>query len=123
MSKASKAALLSGLLFPGLGHLYLKAYRRGIGLAVVALGCLVVIIDVAMTRAQAIADKVLSGELPMDAAAIAGQVSASAGEPGSTASQVCAWLLLACWLAGIVDSYRVGRSLPAGAIDGGEPGA
>ena len=37
MSHALKAALLSGLVFPGLGQIMLKHYKRGIAVVVVTL--------------------------------------------------------------------------------------
>jgi len=37
MTKSTKAALLSGLIFPGIGHIVLKQYVRGSILALVAL--------------------------------------------------------------------------------------
>jgi len=42
MKKSVKAALLSGVLGAGSGHLYLKRYRRGVILIVSTLSALVV---------------------------------------------------------------------------------
>jgi len=44
MKKSSTAALLSGLIFPGIGHLVLKQYLRGSILVLFALVALSVIV-------------------------------------------------------------------------------
>jgi len=40
MSNSLKAALLSGLVFPGIGQVVLKRYRRGVVLMLIVLACL-----------------------------------------------------------------------------------
>jgi hypothetical protein len=44
MKKSSKAALLSGLIFPGIGHMVLKQYLRGSVLMFSALAAFSVIV-------------------------------------------------------------------------------
>jgi len=108
MKKSSKAALLSGLLFPGIGHLFLKAYFRGYALLVTALVALSVIIRTAYQQAQLIVDQVLSGDVAMDSAAITQAVADSANTTDSLISNIAVFVLAICWLAGIIDSYRLG---------------
>jgi hypothetical protein len=81
MKKSSKAALLSGLIFPGIGHIFLKEYLRGSALVVLSLAALSVVVTIAYQHALLIVDRV------ENAAVI---------------------VLVACWLAGIIDSYRLG---------------
>jgi hypothetical protein len=97
MKKSNKAVLLSALVFPGAGHFLLKKHISGAILATASLAALYLIISNMLERAQQIADKILSGEVNLDEAAIAELLSR---QPSGGES----------WLTGIVDSYRCGRA-------------
>ena len=108
MKKSTKAALLSGLLFPGIGHVVLKQYVRGSILMMFSLIALSVIVKVAIERAQTVVDRVSSGEIPLDAKNIANLISSSADGASNQIVNISVIVFGACWLAGIVDSYRLG---------------
>lgn len=108
MAGSVKAALLSGLVFPGVGHIALKQYRRGFILMTVALVALSVIVSVAIRQALAIVSRIENGEIPAGTEAVADMVARSASAPGSTAANIFTIVLAACWLIGIIDSYRLG---------------
>jgi hypothetical protein len=109
MRYSIKAALLSGLVFPGVGHLYLRRYLRGILLAAGAAALSYFIISVAMNSAIDIAGKIQVGEVPLNVESISEAVSkASQGNEQST--DIAATILFALWVVGIVDSYREGRA-------------
>ena len=111
MSKASKAAWLSALVFPGCGHIYLKRYLKGALLAGTAIVCLYVVASSTMEVAEAVSVKIQRNEIPLDVAAITNAISTqSAGHSTQNINTSTAVFLL-CWLIGIVDSYRLGRSL------------
>jgi len=114
MSKSIKAALLSGLVFPGIGHLVLKHYVRGSLLLLVALAAMTALLNVAFRQAQTIVDRIVSGEIPLDTGAISAVVTNSSDDLGSTISSISVYVFLACWLIGIIDSYRVGAALENG---------
>jgi hypothetical protein len=105
MKISTKAALLSGLVFPGLGHMVLKQYLRG---SISALIGLSVIVTKAVNQALAIVDKINSGEIPLEAGAITDQVSNSTGGAEGLILNIATFVVVACWLIGIIDSYRVG---------------
>ena len=108
MKRSTKAALLSGLIFPGVGHLALKQYLRGSILMLSALIALTVIVTKAVKQALAIVDKINSGEISLEAGAITELVSKStAGAEGSILN-IATFVVVACWLIGIIDSYRLG---------------
>ena len=111
MKKATKAALLSGLVFPGVGHLYLSQRLRGWVLLLGAVAAVAVLVNVAVERAQSIVDRIVSGEIPLDEGRIAQAVTDSSQGPDSLLGQAALIAFLACWVVGIVDSYRVGRRL------------
>ena len=108
MKKPSKAALLSGLIFPGIGHIFLKEYFRGSILVVVSLASLSVVIASAYQRALLVVDRILSGDVAMEAGGIAQAVSNATNATDNLVENVAFVLLAACWLAGIIDSYRLG---------------
>ena len=109
MMKPIKAALLSGLIFPGLGHLYLGSRIRGALLATTALASLYVLISNAVVKALQITDRIQRGEIPMDPAEISRAVSAQSAVDQTSGLGTATVVLLVAWLIGIFDSYRVGR--------------
>jgi hypothetical protein len=110
MRKSTKAALLSGLVFPGLGHLVLKRYLRGAILIVVAFVALSVLITVDVQQALEVVDRIESGEVALNSDAIAAAVSESESETGFPFEDVSLAALIAAWLFGIVDCVRLGRA-------------
>ena len=108
MKRSSKAALLSGLIFPGIGHLVLKRYLRGSVLMLFALVALSVIVARIYQRALTIVDRINSGDIPVDTGAIAEMVSNTTSGADSFTENIAVIVLGACWLIGIIDSYRLG---------------
>ncbi|MGB5492627.1 MAG: hypothetical protein WBM76_17505 [Woeseiaceae bacterium] len=108
MKRSSKAALLSGLIFPGIGHIILKQYLRGSVLMLFALIALSVIVTGAYQRALTIVDRINNGDTPVDTGAIAEMVSNSSSAADGFIENIAMVVLVACWLIGIIDSYRLG---------------
>jgi len=108
MKRSSKAALLSGLIFPGIGHIVLKHYLRGSVLMLFALVALSVIVTRIYQRALTIVDRINSGDIPVDTGAIAEMVSNSTSGADSFIENIAVIVLVACWLIGLIDSYRLG---------------
>lgn len=100
MQKSTKAALLSGLIFPGIGHLVLKSYLRGLALMSLSLIAFSYLVNVAYQRATLIVDRMYSGDIALDAGAGA----------NSLAENFSLLVLAGCWLFGIIDSYRLGAA-------------
>ncbi len=109
MNRSLKAALFSALLFPGSGHFLLRKHVRGALLAGISIVCLYLLVATAVEIAQQVSDEILSGQMPLDSARITEEVSRRTAETGSLGASLPTYLLLACWVAGIVDSWRVGR--------------
>jgi hypothetical protein len=108
MKRSSKAALLSGLIFPGIGHIVLKQYLRGSVLILFSLVALSVIVTRIYQQALTIVDRINSGDIPVDAGAIADMVSNSTSAADNLMENIALLVLVACWLIGIIDSYRLG---------------
>ena len=108
MKKSTKAALLSGLVFPGIGHMVLKQYLRGSVLLFFTLIAVSIIMTAVYQRALAVVDRVLSGDVPAETGAIADAISNSTGGTTSPVESLSLIVLVVCWLVGIIDSYRLG---------------
>ena len=108
MKKSSKAALLSGLIFPGIGHMVLKKYLRGSVLMLSALAALSIIVTRVFQRALIVVERINSGDIPVEIGAIAEMASNSTSGADSLVESTAVIVLGACWLIGIIDSYRLG---------------
>jgi hypothetical protein len=105
-----KAVLLSGLVFPGVGHLYLRRYLRGVLLAAGAAALSYFIISVAVDSAFDIAGKIQNGEVPMNAESISALVS-KASEASENATDIATMALFALWVIGTMGNWH-GRFVP-----------
>ena len=73
-----------------------------------ALVALSVIVTRTYQRALTIVDRINSGDMPVDTGAIAEMVSNSTSGADSFIENIAVVVLAACWLIGIIDSYRLG---------------
>jgi len=109
MKNSIKGALLSGLVFPGLGQIALKHYWRGGALILAVMAGLYIMIVTAVQQAYVILDSIeAEGGMP-DSDTIsqaAAQAAAASGSPMITAVSV---LIIVCWVVGIVDAYLIGK--------------
>ena len=111
MKMSKKAALLSGLVFPGLGHYVLKKYLVGVVLASTVCAGLYVLLAHTVERAQQIVDKIQSGEIAADAATIMEMATMQAESADASSVDIATAAIIVAWVIAIVDSYRVGRAL------------
>jgi hypothetical protein len=109
VKKSTKAALLSGLVFPGIGHLYLKRWLVGILLFGIAAFASWYIGAVVLETASVIAEKIQSGALTPDVNTITRLVQEQTSGT-EQAIHIARNVWLACWVIGIVGSYWQGRA-------------
>jgi TM2 domain-containing membrane protein YozV len=109
VKRSTKAVLLSALVFPGVGHLYLKRFVIGILLSGGAASTTYFIVSSAMSKALDIAETIQREGLSLDANAIALLVSEQSRGAEGSFSSIATIALLVFWIIGIVDSYRLGR--------------
>jgi len=107
MSRSTTALLLSALVFPGAGHLYLKRRGRALLFIVPALVAGGYFLLDAMRRAGEMADQIMSGSMGTDPLAIAAKLE-QAG-PTSGLVDLAVYVMLACWIAAAIDAWRLGR--------------
>lgn len=98
--------LLSALVLPGAGQVYLKHVLRGMVLIVVSLVCVWIIGDSMLQQASVVLDQLQSGEAALDAGHLAELVAQT---PSSSASGTATWVLIGCWLVGLIDTCWLGK--------------
>lgn len=108
MSRSTNALLLSVLVFPGAGHLYLKRRGRAMLFIVPSLAAVGYFTLDAIRRAGDMADQIMSGSLGTDPVAIAARLE-QAG-PTSLMVNLAIYVMLACWIAAAVDAWLLGRT-------------
>jgi hypothetical protein len=101
MNRSTKAALLSGLVFPGVGQWYER--RRGLALlfAVPALVAGYVYLNHSLDEANAIAGQILSGAVALDPAAIAAKLE---NQPTPLSMTLCGVVFVACWVGSVIEA-------------------
>jgi len=110
MKKSVKAALYSGLLFPGTGHFSLNIYPRGLIIFLPALISFVYLVHNALSKAFAITGQVARGEVTADTETIAGMISAAPSGSELLMLKIATWTWIVCWVGGIIDAYRMGKA-------------
>ena len=118
MSKSNKAVLLSALVFPGAGHLFLKKHITGAVLVCASLVALYLIVADILEKALTIVEKIERGEISPDVAAIAELLSRQPMGNESQLLDAALPVLVICWVIGIADSYRCGRALDKNEVPG-----
>ncbi len=110
MKRATKAALISGLVFPGTGHLYLKKYIPGAILVIAAFFCAYQITSDAIDSAQQMVERMQSSNGLADIDALLELAAEQKAEDRSYLSDLPMTLFTVFWLIGIADAYRIGRA-------------
>jgi hypothetical protein len=109
MNNSLKGALLSGLVFPGLGQVVLRRYRRGIAFMLTVSIILLAIVVKAVQQALTILEKIEAegGVLSMNT--IMSAVTQASNPSESLTFKILFLLLIFIWIIGVVDGYRVGK--------------
>lgn len=111
MKRNVVGALLSGLVFPGVGQWWLGRRARGLVFLVVAAGAAYVYVDAAFDQASALAGQLLGGQLlggvPADPAALAARLEAQPTPPAQTVGGL---VFLGAWIGSVADALFVRRA-------------
>ncbi len=110
MNKSTKAALLSALVYPGIGHFFLKKYTVCVLFVTTFSVPLYFIIHEITAKAERIIEQIKNGEIPLDIAAISAALSSSTTGTDAQELNLKMYVLIFIWIIAIIDSYRLGRS-------------
>ena len=109
MKASTKAALISALIFPGLGHLALQPPRaaRGLAFLLPAAAAVFYLLRTVLQLAGRLLDELNSGALPFDPVAIAERIHAAGVD--NPASNLAALVCMLCWIGAVADVLWLGR--------------
>jgi len=108
MKRSIRAALISGLVFPGLGHVYLKKYLVGVVLLFVAGVSVYSASVAAVDTALSVAKQIEAGGVSINEDAI-NRLIEQKSQGSAMVTNLSLVALTLSWVIGVVDSYRVGR--------------
>ena len=109
MNNSLKGAFLSGLVFPGLGQVVLKHYKRGVVIMLTVLVSLSVIVIEAVQKAFTILEKIESEGGTIDMNTISNAATQASTTSDSLIFSFALLLIIFCWIIGVVDAFRIGR--------------
>jgi hypothetical protein len=109
MKASTKAALISALVFPGLGHLVLQPRRatRGLLFLLPTAAAAFYLLRTVLQLASRVLDEINSGALPFDPIAITERIHAAGVD--NTATQLASLVCVVCWVGAIIDALWLGR--------------
>lgn len=101
-----KAALLSGLVFPGMGQILQKHFKRGIALIFLTLVNAAIIASQIFGQMLALLPEIVGNG---DSEHLADALMKAAAALDNGAFVASGWVLAICWVTGIVDACLSGR--------------
>ena len=104
MKANKKAALLSGLLYPGIGQFYLKKMLLGGTLVVATTVCLFYLFREVFKLTSQIAAEIQQGTMPLDINQMYSQIHSSLYNSDSNALTIMLYTLVAVWIISIIDA-------------------
>ncbi|MEJ7808707.1 MAG: hypothetical protein WKG03_22650 [Telluria sp.] len=110
MHRSVKAAVLSGLVFPGAGQLFLKRPLRALVFMVPALLAAIYFSSAVLDPLLAIAHEITSGTMAFDSFLIQQRVEQSRIDTGMM--NIAALVMLLAWIASTIDAWMLGCSAP-----------
>ena len=111
MKNALKGALLSGLVFPGLGQIILKHYKRGIVLMLTVSASLIAIAIKAAQYAFTVLEKIELAGGVIDLKTITDAATQASSTSNNLVFNLGFLVIVVCWIFGIVDAYRIGKKM------------
>ena len=113
MNKAFWGALLSGLVFPGIGQIALKNTKRGIFFIVITIMSLLWLVFIAVQKAFLILNQMPLKQGMLDYNAIREAAEKTLAHSDSTSLNFSLIVLFLAWLISTIDAYRLGKKMDA----------
>jgi hypothetical protein len=109
MKNSWKAALISALVFPGLGEIWLGRYLRGLGFIVATAAASAAVIVKASRQAFDLLNRIEAEGGNVDVYAILRSVTATSATTPDAGMTLAAVAVLFCWGISVLDAYLLGR--------------
>lgn len=110
MTLSRKAALFSGLIYPGTGHLLLKQYWLGVLIIAIFSSGLFFVLSPLITQAEQIKHQILSGVIPPTVEAITKALSTQPSGDNAQLLSLTSYALVIIWAAALCHAYHLGKS-------------
>ncbi|MBX2886373.1 MAG: hypothetical protein KTR32_40840 [Granulosicoccus sp.] len=109
MKQTLKGVLCSALVFPGVGHLVLKAPKRGLLYVLLSLGCLIYVFSVLVPLVTDIVNEVVAGQASANPVDLNTLVHERMMNSGNTNLGAAIWGMIALWFIALIDVFVLGR--------------
>ncbi|AOW77017.1 hypothetical protein A3Q34_09205 [Colwellia sp. PAMC 20917] len=114
MKTSTKAALLSALVYPGIGQLICHAYRRATLFILSFSVTAYLYIEEVIRQYQPLINKVKSGDVALNSQALIAEMARNPIIVDPILVSTLTYMLLTCWVLAIVDAYSMGIKKDAG---------
>ena len=109
MNQSVKAALLSALVFPGVGQIAIGHKKRGWSIVGFVVVLLYLIFSEAMKIAYTIVEEMQKSGVPVNAEEISRATSGMVGFSDNLFLNISLIILIMIWFVAIIDAYWVGK--------------
>ncbi len=106
MKQSTKVALLSLLVFPGVGHLVLKKYAIAVAFSASFAYLLLGLVKDIHDKTQQVIESIIRGEIPIEISAIQQALIAQGALENPNLSNI-GYMLLLIWALAAFDAYRI----------------
>lgn len=107
MKKSVTAALLSLLVFPGTGHIWLNKRKAGFGIILISLIALFILLIEIYKVVMDVLGDINSGSIDINPDQLTATIMAHiANSSGSL--NIAFTFLIVCWIASTLDAFRIG---------------
>ena len=113
MNNATKGALLSGAVFPGLGQIALRRQKRGAILILAFLAGLLAIVVTTVQKALVIIKKIDTEGGGVDMDTINNAAAQASSSSGSLIFDFALMVIIGCWAFATADAYSIGKKMDA----------
>lgn len=111
MKKTNKAVLLSLMVFPGAGQIFLKRYVLGLVLILICSYCLYIMIATIWLVSETLSNDILSGKIQPNLSAIVAAVKNAMSLLTTPEMLKVKIIMGVCWVLSGIHAYWLGKKL------------
>ena len=111
MNKSMKGALLSALVFPGVGQISIGHKKRGGFIIVANCMFLYMMISEIIEQASSLVEKIQKSGVPLDSESISNKTSELVSFSDNPSLNTLLILLVFSWIASVIDAYILGEKI------------
>ena len=112
MNKPMKAALLSALIFPGVGQISIGHKKRGWFIIFMSSILLYTMISEIMKQALSLVEKMQKSGVVLDYESISNKTSDLVSFSDNSSLNILLMLLIFGWIVSVIDAYILGKKKP-----------